>query len=40
MSMGSHGGIVLTEEKPEPREKPVPVSFCPPQIQHGLTAVV
>lgn len=31
MSMESHGGI-LTGKMEEPRQKPAPVSLCPPQI--------
>jgi hypothetical protein len=36
MSMDSHGGMMLTGETEELREKPVPVPFYP-QIPHGLT---
>jgi hypothetical protein len=36
-SMQSYGGLILTGETEEVREKPVPVPHCPPQITHGLT---
>jgi hypothetical protein len=37
MSMESHGGMLLTGETEEFKEKPVPVPLCPPQMEHGLT---
>jgi hypothetical protein len=34
----SHGGLILTKEKPKNSgEKPVPMPLCPPQVPHGLT---
>jgi len=32
----SIGGMILTGKNKVLEEKPVPVSICPPQIQHGL----
>jgi hypothetical protein len=37
MSMESHSGMILTEETEELEEKPLPILFYPPQIQHGQT---
>jgi hypothetical protein len=31
MSIDSHGGMILTGEREELGEKPVPVQVCPPQ---------
>jgi hypothetical protein len=37
MSMEKHGGIILTGEAKELREKPAPVPLFPPQIAHSVT---
>jgi hypothetical protein len=36
MSMKSHGGMILTGETEELREKPLPEPLRTPQIPHGL----
>jgi hypothetical protein len=35
--MEGHGEMILTGKTDELQEKPAPVSFCAPQIPHGLT---
>jgi hypothetical protein len=37
LSLESEVGIILTGETEELREKPGPVTLCPPQIPHKLT---
>jgi hypothetical protein len=37
MYMESHGGMTLTGKSRRTRKNPIPVSWCQPQIAHGLT---